>query len=109
MHLLQKHLQDTPTRFGVGSNRTKVALSILRHEAEQRSNGLASIIGWKAEIGVAILDDGMQVSVSLPFQFIIFFGVYLVKFDAGVGIRCALRRLQDIFITPFDAALGTGT
>lgn len=60
MHLLQKHLQDTPTRFGVGSNRTKVALSILRHEAEQRSNGLASIIGWKAEIGVAILDDGMQ-------------------------------------------------
>lgn len=60
VHLLQKHLQDTPTRFGVGSNRTKVALSILRHEAEQRSNGLASIIGWKAEIGVAILDDGMQ-------------------------------------------------
>lgn len=71
MRLLQLQLQDTPTRFGVGSNRAKVALSILQQSVGRRTcNGRDSIITQKSKnhtwkcceetTGVAILDDGMQ-------------------------------------------------
>ncbi|KAG0557850.1 hypothetical protein M758_11G157600 [Ceratodon purpureus] len=69
VRLLQKHLQDTPTKFGIGPNRAKVALSILQQRVGERSNWPESITTQKPkdflrdhgeEIGVAILDDGMQ-------------------------------------------------
>jgi tetraacyldisaccharide 4'-kinase len=53
VRLLQKHLHDTPTRFGVGSNRANIALSLL-----QNNKGLGH--AYEDTISVAILDDGMQ-------------------------------------------------
>lgn len=76
MRLLQKHLEDTPTKFGVGPNRAKVALSILQQQVGERSNGPVLITMQKPkdyvwdrceDTGVAILDDGMQVSAGLVF------------------------------------------
>lgn len=67
MRLLQKHLEDTPAKFGVGPNRAKVALSILQQQVEERANRPVSIATqkpkscvWEEITGVAILDDGMQ-------------------------------------------------
>lgn len=93
MRLLQMHLQDTPTRFGIGSNRAKVALSILQQSVGRRTcNGLDSVTTqkpkkhmWKSceeTIGVAILDDGMQVWVSPP---LLFFCLLVASFHWSWG------------------------
>lgn len=58
MRLLQKHLHDTPTTLGVGSNRANVALSLL-----QNIKGLGH--ACEDAISIAILDDGMQVRTPL--------------------------------------------
>ena len=77
MRLLQKHLEDTPTKFGVGPNRAKVAFSILQQQVGERCSGRVSNTtpkprnyewGCCEEAGIAILDDGMQVSAGLAFR-----------------------------------------
>ncbi|EFJ38489.1 hypothetical protein SELMODRAFT_73554 [Selaginella moellendorffii] len=70
--MLGKHFQGSPVRLGVGADRVKSALSILEQCGKQdtaRRRSLAKLIdfggnprAWSrnSEIGVAILDDGMQ-------------------------------------------------
>lgn len=74
--MLERHLSGTSARIGVGANRTAVAASIFeRHGymkfentlySEKLSNpyefGSASENG---KVGVAILDDGMQVFICI--------------------------------------------
>ncbi|CAK9868533.1 unnamed protein product [Sphagnum jensenii] len=67
VRLLQKHLQGTSAKFGVGPNRALLALSILHQQAVQ--NGSTFGADWSKQnkskeagedVGIVILDDGMQ-------------------------------------------------
>jgi len=71
VNMLRRHLLGTPTKFGVGANRTAVASSFIQkygyidirnsnHE-QKAQNSLDS-----EKIGVVILDDAMQVTNSPP-------------------------------------------
>jgi tetraacyldisaccharide 4'-kinase len=71
--MLQRRLADTTTKLGIGANRAAVASSMLQKygyvdpcEAflqEKLSSAPSRVVnGTSAKIGVAILDDGMQVS-----------------------------------------------
>jgi tetraacyldisaccharide 4'-kinase len=72
VRLLQKHLQGTPAKFGVGPHRALLALSILHQQAVQ--NGSTFGADWSKQnkskeagddVGIVILDDGMQVCSPL--------------------------------------------
>ena len=68
--LLKRHLEGTSAKFAVGPNRSKLALSILQqhtgqsgssaHTQKLQTNGRTG----HEKIGVAILDDGMQVGIA---------------------------------------------
>lgn len=68
--LLKKHLQGTSAKFAVGPNRSKLALSILQqHTGQSGSSAHNQMFQTKGgngheKIGVAILDDGMQVGIA---------------------------------------------
>jgi tetraacyldisaccharide 4'-kinase len=66
VRLLQKHLQGTSAKFGVGPNRALLALSILHQQAVQ--NGSTFGADWSKQnkskeagedVGIVILDDGL--------------------------------------------------
>jgi hypothetical protein len=71
--MLQRRLADTTTKLGIGANRADVASSMLqkygyvnpcdaflREKLSSADNRMVN--GTNAKIGVAIMDDGMQVS-----------------------------------------------
>lgn len=66
VRLLQKHLQGTPAKFGVGPHRALLALSILHQQAVQ--NGSTFGADWSKQnkskeagddVGIVILDDAL--------------------------------------------------
>jgi tetraacyldisaccharide 4'-kinase len=80
--MLQRRLADTTTKLGIGANRAAVASSMLQKYGyvnpcdaflgEKLSSAHNQVVtGTSAKIGVAILDDGMQVSsIYVFFSFI---------------------------------------
>lgn len=74
--MLERHLSGTSARIGVGANRTAVAASIFeRHGYMKFENTLYSkklsnphefgSASENGKVGVAILDDGMQVFICI--------------------------------------------
>lgn len=69
--MLQRQLQGTSTRIGVGANRVATAVNFLEQYGFKSSHATfgellsedgTEIQSRNDEIGVAILDDGMQVN-----------------------------------------------
>ena len=71
--MLRRRLADTTAKLGIGANRAAVASSMLQKYGyvspcdafpqEKLPSGCnQGVTGTSAKIGVAILDDGMQVS-----------------------------------------------
>ncbi|XP_078439103.1 tetraacyldisaccharide 4'-kinase family protein [Wolffia australiana] len=58
--MLQRHLQNTPARIGIGANRTKVAASILEKYGFNVDDPCRERRSGDSGIGVIILDDGFQ-------------------------------------------------
>jgi hypothetical protein len=78
--MLQRRLADTTTKLGIGANRAAVASSMLQKYGyvnlsdaflgEKLSSACNQVVtGTSTKIGVAILDDGMQVSSTCVFSF----------------------------------------
>lgn len=70
--MIQRHLSGTPTRIGVGANRSATATSIFRQHGymkfnstlfaeKQSSTQHLRLASGNNEVALAILDDGMQV------------------------------------------------
>lgn len=70
--MIQRHLSGTPTRIGVGANRSATAASIFRQHGYMKFHStlfagkLSStqhlrLTSGNDKVAVAILDDGMQV------------------------------------------------
>jgi tetraacyldisaccharide 4'-kinase len=76
--MLRRRLSDTSAKIGVGANRTAVASSMLQEYgfihhfqttcAEKKLSSACELESG-SRIGVAILDDGMQVHMEMHFVF----------------------------------------
>ena len=95
--MLRRRLSDTSAKIGVGANRAAVAFSLLRkygyihHSktlcAENKSSSTSKLDSGK--IGVAILDDGMQVM-----QLVFCFQIHLFdSVDEGIVMVIYLHAL----------------
>jgi len=75
--MLRRRLSDISAKIGVGANRTAVASSMLQeygfihHFQTTCAEKLSSAYKLESDsrIGVAILDDGMQVHMEMHFVF----------------------------------------
>lgn len=70
--MLERHLQDTPVKIGVGANRAAIAASYFQRHGYMNPKDSVCPEGLSSDnntctnshvdqIGAAILDDGMQV------------------------------------------------
>ena len=100
--MLRRRLSDTSAKIGVGANRAAVAFSMLREYgyihrsktfcAESKPSSTSNPESGK--IGVAILDDGMQVYVYVM-QLVFCFQIHLFdSVDEGIVMVIYLHALS---------------